>query len=81
MPCSISPGQQDKINRETKAEMLTGLRTNWGELGLNLIARLNEVSVNPLKHSPFQTLRLKLLAFSTSFPRVVQALRTLKVRD
>lgn len=29
---------------ETKAEMLTGLRTDLGELGFHLIARLNEVS-------------------------------------
>lgn len=61
MPCSISPGQQDKINRETKAEMLTRLEM----VGFHLIARLNGVSLNPLTHRSSQTLRQKSLAFGS----------------
>lgn len=46
--------------------MLLGLRTSLGELGLNLIARLNEVALNPLKHCLYQTLHLKFLDFGSS---------------
>lgn len=60
MPCIICPGQQDEINRETKAEMLTGLRTNFGELGLNLTTRLNKVSLNPSKHLPLSELETEV---------------------
>jgi hypothetical protein len=68
MPYSISPGQQDKINRETKVEMLTGLGINLGELGLNLIARLNEVALNLLQHCPILSFLNSAARFSMKSP-------------
>lgn len=54
MPCDISPGQPDRITRD-KAGTLTRLKTSMEESGLNLIARLNGVALNPLPRSNSET--------------------------